>query len=378
MTMDKNIQTIITDEHIEKLISETSSPTFLMRMEEFVSFMEQPIGDRKLIDILNDILAYPINNSILDDSEILTLTKAKKLVQSFYATFNEEVGARVKDILSNNDPEVKLAITENSESTSTGNVNHSGMDTYITLNCTYNNTLYGSIVLAHETGHALSNNLTILAKLTQKMIATSSPSTYNSYLKNRKKFSALKPLTRDAVGEIESHIFEDLYCDFLREHDIISEEYLENFKNTRAMSLYNNILTLIEDYTYIKNLDFPIDKDKITKKISSSGIPLGHIQDFTKRFNKHGFMFQHRIRYVIGEIIATDWMNKYNSAPTQRTKSQMKHRLVEYLDKCYSHDIESACSQLLKKEFSTVVQDFTKAHEYTDSLKEDYNEQNLL
>ena len=333
--------------HIDKLKIETSSPEFRKRMEEFVSFMEQPIDGRRFIDALRDIVSQPVRFTKLDNIENLTLDEAKELVASFYASIDSNTGERVAQILNNNDPQVNLAIVEDTDVTPKGNVNHSGMNQYVTLNCTYDNTIYGSIVLAHETGHSISNNLTILAKLSQKMAQTPSSAIFESYLQHRRRLSSLKPLNRDAVAEIESHIFESLYCDYLLQQGVIDEEYIDNFQDMRQASLYNNILTLLEDYTCIKGLRYPITQENLQEQLTRSELPIGHIQDFLRRFEDKGFMFQHRIKYVIGEIVSTNWINKYHTTSSQRTRSQMKHRLLTYLDKCYSYDVESACKQLL-------------------------------
>ena len=369
---------MVNNTHIEKLLNYTTSPEYMKRMREFVLFMEQPIGKKRFIHILREIISQPNRYATIDNSQTITLQQAKTMIVDFYRLFDIEIGNRVAHILNNEDNHIRLNITEDPQAIPSGNVKHADMDTFITINCIFDNTIHGSTVLAHEIGHAISNNISILAKLSAKMAQTNKSSTYTSYSNHKDRLSSQKPLYRDAIGEVESHIFETLYYDYLLDKEVISNAFYDNLLSIRQNSLYNNILILLEDYQCIKNLRYPISMHNVNNRIHESKLPLGHIQDFLNRFEDNGFMFQHRIKYVIGELVTANWIDKYHATHTQRARSQMKHRLISFLNKSYAYDVDSACMQLLKQDFATITHEYAKTPRHNFLSKENNNEQTLL
>ena len=367
---------MLTEQFIKKLKQTTSSTHFRKRMEEFVYFMEQSIGGERFIDVLQKIaFSYPLYTTTQGSDRVYNASDVQALALDFYQDFDSSLGIRAEAILSNNNPQIHAELSDSY--TSHGYVNHCDNNDYITLRCELDNSISSSIILVHELSHALSNNLTILAKLSKKLINSKDESVSRTIKNHIRNLSCLKPIRRDAVGEIESHIFELLYCDYLLQKGLVSEDYVHSFHNLNQVSMYNNILTLVEDYTCIKSITYPINKMNLETNLAKSNISLGHLTDFYNRFMDIGFMFRHQLRYVVAEIIATDWFDKY-SLSSPRTQSNMRTRLKKYLDSCYNQDVESACKLLLKKNLSTSVQDFIKIKNRSIITKDDYEEQKLL
>lgn len=224
-----------------------------------------------------------------------------------------------------------------------------------TTNLRFYINLYGDlndyITTAHEISHALSasmqnlslNNYDPHAKLTEK-----------SYEK-------------DCMCEIESHITEKLFVEYMHNKKIFSDQDVKNYNDDVKEDMYFHSRLLSEELKIISVLPPALT----IKSLSGYYENLKKSEDarLMRRFKRmcqgySNYNCYYVYRYFVAKIVADQWYKEYQSSPPQKQQN-MLNTFQNYLEKTDQLNIESACQMLMGKNFETI------ASNYINDLKQD-------
>jgi len=244
-------------------------------------------------------------------------------------------------------------------------------------------TFYGIINLAHESAHVINGHYTKFSKLINKQNKI-----INKFGKDSKEFQnfdfqlykfinkATQPL-RDCITEIETHIVENLFLEFALNKNLISPEDKESYYRLNINSMRRDIAIILQEnyiysaIRYIKECNNDTNNELTEKEyleLKEELISVNH-HDFIDRLNfiskrrKNNDLInncKYKFRYIVGNIFATVWIDKYKNS-----KKQEKQKMLEdyklFLLNNHNYDLDSAMELLLPNEtFETTVNKFVK------------------
>lgn len=274
-----------------------------------------------------------------------------EIVKDFYKKLSPTLSQKVESIFDKNNPDYKVNIITDPSDKRHGKsrVGHSGNNTYLDVQIGLDGTVEGLRVAAHETSHALS------AHQTKKVEVVKEQDEH----KLMDFIRSLGEYPRDCIGEIESHIIEYLFMEYLVDKGLISTDDFKNFETGRHNSFLHNIDLIREEYLILSNVSCPITNDSFEKFVKGMNTPLIKTNKFKSLMNRSKLMAercpeyntqddysQYRYRYVVGEIVSSLWYENYCQS-SKEEKQEMIDKFVDYLSHTDTLELNGACNQLL-------------------------------
>ena len=323
----------------------------------FLRFLtETDDQDVSILDLIEQLGRSISVSSHKKEKEIdLTEKEIKDIIKEFYGRF-PRLKEDVEKILDNTHPNF---IDENGNSTihierqkggevSTGSVVHSGRHEYLNLELYLNGSVNDLTTIAHELAHAVSAHHTKKIEAVKENIP-------------QEEFDKLthSSFARDCIVEIESHIIERLFNRFLMKKGILNEEDVKAYENGELISLLNEINLIREELDIIKQLPCPITEKSLTELVDK----LNRDKNFRrieglKTMHDTNKNSKHMFRYVVGRVVSSVWIKRYEECSTKEEKRKMLTTFENYLSKTHKLDLDSACKKLLGQDFTAAVEDY--------------------
>ena len=312
-------------------------------------------GGKSAIERIREIRKKSDNFQTYNNEKKLNLSQDEllEIVKNFYKQLSPSIGEKVDSILNkenpNSDYKLEIVTDPNNEKFGRSNVSHSDRNQYLNVNISLDGSVEGLRVTAHEMSHAISGHQT-------KKIELLKQNDENKFLD---LINSLGKYDRDCIGEIESHIIEYLFMQYLVDNNIISNADFKTFEVIRHNSLLNNLDLIREEYLVLNGLSCPITTnsfEQFHKKINTPFIKTNKYKSLMNRSkfmaernidnNTNNHYSQYRFRYVIGEIVSTLWFEKYCKSSKEEQQEMIKS-FEKYLSKTDSATLETACSELI-------------------------------
>lgn len=312
-------------------------------------------GKMSAIDCLREIRKESEGFKKIYKEKLFNLSEDEliKIVKDFYKQLSPTLSQRINSILDKENPnpyyKVQIITDSNDPRRKNSRVKTSDDNKYIDVQIGIDGTLEGIRVATHELSHAISGrNLKTIELIKQNN---------NKSLKDY--YHSLNDPQRDCIGEIESHIIENLFMEYLLDNNIISNEDYKNFENKRHNYLLDNLDLICEEYQILDNVSCPITVDSFNhfvKKIKTPFIKTDKYKSLMNRCkfmaerkeenNTHNHYSKYRFRYIIGEIVSNLWFEQYSKSSKEQ-KQEMIKNFEAYLSKTDTSTLDSACHQLV-------------------------------
>ncbi len=340
------------DEFVEKLNEKCKK----VQAHGFKNYLHDAVyGGKSAINRLKEIRTECEDFLPIEQEKQLNLSQEKllEIVKDFYRTLSPSLSQKVDSILNkeNPNPDYKVEIIEDKNDKRFGRsfAEHSNRNSYIYIQISLDGTVEGLRVAAHELSHAMSSQHTKKTDL----IKQNDENKFIDFINSLGKYD------RDCIGEIESHIIEYLFMEYLVNRGIISNDDFKNFESIRHNTLLNNLDLIREEYDILSHVGCPITAKSFERFVKRLQSPFSKKERFkyvmnrsrfmaerNKEDNTHNAYSQYRFRYVIGEIVSTLWYDQYCQA-NKTEKQEMIKKLEDYLSKTDSITLSSACPELV-------------------------------
>lgn len=346
---------------------------------------DKAIRGQSLIDILLDLelvvpnikVPHNINKRMSDEL-------GKKMVLEFFDRLGLKTEA--ESIIEGSNPMFETHILHKSGHGSC--VQHKGTDKKLAFFVDLNGTLEGVSTLAHELAHALCGHYIKFAEILKaqneiiekfgepsKELDDFEHNVFGKFMESQSTYS------HDSICEIESHIIEKLFMNFLLEKNTITNEdyeiFLQNLDNSYRCNLSlifeeNTIYSIIRDVkSKTKNNDQKLTMEEF-KKVHKKLKTIHHYNDHMLKLkliseresigkqNEHS---QHRLRYVVAEIVSTVWMERYINS-NKIEKQEILKNFKDYLQNSEKYDIFSVLSVLMPgTKIEDIIDEFKQIHQ---------------
>ena len=330
---------------------------------------ETRIAGKTLIDIVRDLHALPVGGKHVESRSLgLAQEEQFDLIKEFFNGLDADLGRRVESILDNKNKRYKVQFINEKNS----HAGHSEENNYIDIVIFLNDHIKNLVDFPHELAHAISGYNTEIIKLVEQIKEAEKSKDKNRIDQARQRFwdftDSLGKFDKDCIGEIESHIVERLFYRFLIKKNLITDEDYQNYRIGEMNSFLNNLTEILEEFEIINNLPDPIsyesaldyvkklmDEDSINSKRLLNRLYMMASPDKKKTAVRAKWA----MRYIVGEIVSSEWFDKYEQADCKE-KVEMKKRFVEYLLKTAELKVEDACQFLLNKRFGDLIEDFVE------------------
>ena len=248
-----------------------------------------------------------------------------------------------------------------SEKGGKSSVGHSDHNSYLEFNVCKNGTIADLRTTAHEISHALSGHH---KRLIDGIKQGASQKELDKLTKN-------KGFSRDCIGEIESHIIERLFNQFLLEKGILTEQDLKDYDNLQKLSILSETNLIREESDILMRLPHPITKEslqKLTSSLKKEGqtILLERIEKMHDDDKSSPYMF----RYIVGRMVADQWMKEYLKTIYQEDKLK---KFELYWDNTDKVGLNDACDHLLEIDANAVVEIYL-----LDCMEENFDDENEI
>ena len=376
----------------ENFLNNFNAETDLVHPLSFNEFINSDqINNQSLIDILLDLEKYvssqPVPKNInkkIDDET------AKNLVLEFFDSFGLKDVA--EQIIDGKNPLFNTQIDKNLNRSSVG---HQGEQPQINFKVGLNGTIESVSTLAHELAHALCGHYTKMAELIKeqneiiakfgnpsKELENFKQTKFNKFIQSQNKYS------HDCICEVETHIVEKLFITFLANKGIINQNDVDVFLQGMDNSFRNNLIVIFEEntiYSQIRKIKAKTHnkEEKITnvefKKLHKKLSKIHHYKDHMHRLifisrrsspkvNEHDTYSQHRLRYVVAQIISTVWMKRFINS-NEIEKQEMLKNFKDYLQNSEKYDIFSVLSVLMPgTKIEDIIDEFKQIHQTKNNL----------
>lgn len=328
------------------------------KSHEFLRFITEPdSNDISLLDLLAQVEnTIKFKPSRLDRDFQLTEQSISNCMNEFFSLYLPKKSEQVKQILdkkhlyfTDQDGMVHVNfIPVKQGDFHSSNVGHSGRNSFLEFNVYIHNSLDDLRTTAHELSHAVSSHHQHLIEMYRS----------NASMQEIDKYTQ-KCFARDCVGEIESYIIEKLFNNFLLMKGLYSKEDLNNYENQQQASLLNEINLIREERDIIKNLSCPVSFESLDYLVGE--LQENNCNRLIERIEKmhndkkcSSYMF----RYVVGRVVADQWMKRFEKAHDQQTQIEMLDKFQNYLDNTHEYSLDSACENLLGHNFNCVVENY--------------------
>jgi len=347
---------------------------------------DRGINNKSIIDILLELeKEVQLQDVPKNINKRITFYTAKNLVLEFY----EKLGLKlpVEEIIEGKNPIFKTIIDKSIGHSSVG---HHGDETQINFQVGFNGTIESMLTIAHECAHAICGHYSSLAKLIDeqnqiiakfgnpsKELEDFNQNKFDKFMKSQGIFS------HDCLVEIETHIVENLFIEFLINKGTITNEDAKIYHQGKNNSFRNNLKLIFEEntiYSLIREIKsktnskdetISADEFKILHKELSK---IHHYNDHMHKLifisrrtspqvDEAGSYGQYRLRYVIAEIISTVWMERFLQS-NKKEKAEMLKNFKEYLQNSEKYDIFSVLSVLIPgTKIEDVIDEFKQIHQ---------------
>ncbi len=331
----------------------------------FLRFLTEPdTNNTSLLDLIAQVEDTIIFEQSKHDRDIqLNEQNISNCMNEFFSLYMPQKAEQVRQILnkthpyfidSNGGTHVNFISVKKGDNHSSS-VGHSGRHTFLDFNVYIHNSLDDLRTTAHELGHALSSHHQHLIEMIRSNVPEQEIDKYTQ-----------KSFERDCVGEIESHIIERLFNRFLVKKGLYTNEDLENYEKGQQASLLSEINLIREERDIIKSLPCPVSYeslDRLVKDLQNNN--QNRLVDRVKKMHDDDKCSSYMFRYVVGRIVADQWIRNFEKATNHQTQVEMLNKLQVYLDKTHKLTLDSACEDLLGQDFACVVEDYitTKTNE---------------
>ena len=351
------------DNHVIDVINNKNSQVAAHEFNEYLHHAH--FAGKSVIEVLKD-LRFNSNEIIRLPKEKnlnLSLEEQEKVVIDFYTTLNAELGKKVEVIISKQDNRYIYNFTSSRKCE--GNTGFRGSSTKkIHIDVISDGSVLGLRMLAHELAHGIS------AEKTTAYNVTNNSGDVKSYFKRLGLFNV------DSISEIETHIIEYLFMDYLLNCNIINQQDYNLFLQNRQNSFTKHLNTNIEESFVLDNLprNFNMqDLEKFTNKLGKGIIKSKKYHKIMKRlifdFNRDpnkGYS-QYDFRYVVGEIVSTNWYKQYLQSNTQEQQEMIK-KFIDYLSKTDSLELSDACKLLLNTSIGDTVTNYQQNMQNSNTI----------
>ncbi len=327
----------------------------------FLKFITKPYKDNiKVIDLISKVekSIKPMPNNY-DREFILNEQILSTYMNEFFSLYIPHKAEQVRAILDKTHPffidsdggEHINFIYEGQNFSHSSNVNHRGRRSFLELNVYMHNSYDDLRTTAHEISHALSSHHQYLIKMIRSNATKSQIDKY-----------AQKDFRKDCIIEIESLITEQLFNEFLVKKGLYTNVDLENYENGQQTSLLNEVNLIREETDIMENLSYPVTYESLNKLIHNLQKDKQDrlIDRIDKMHNDSGKHSAYMFRYVVGRVVANQWMKRFNETQSKQTKYEMLETFQNYLDRTYELTLDNACEYLLGQDFTKTVEDFIK------------------
>lgn len=342
----------------KKYAQELDSKCARVNAHGFLRFLTEPdINNISLLDLMNqvgNVISYkPVKHDRYID---LNEQNISKCMIEFFSMYMPQKLEQVRQMLNKTHPyfidsngvsHVNF-IPVNPGDSHASSVGHSGRHSFLEFNVYIHNSLDDLRTVAHELGHALSSHHQHKIELIRS----------NASQQEIDKFTQMN-FAKDCVGEIESHIIENLFNRFLVKKGMYTEADLENYERSQQASLLNEINLICEERDIIKNLPCPISYESLENLLNylqanNQNVLIERVKKMHDD-NKHS---SHMLRYFVGRIVAEQWIKKFDNAPSPQAQLEMLNNFQSYLSRTHELDLDSACEDLLGQNFNCIVEDY--------------------
>lgn len=292
-------------------------------------------------------------------------------VNEFYSKYFPDKAEEAKHILNKTHPyfidkdgnsHINFVVTQKGDPRSSC-VGHSRRNEFLDFNVYIHGAIDDIRATAHEVSHALSNH----HKHKIDLIRSDAP---------QKEFDDFVRMdfNKDCVGEIESLITEKLFNKYLLEKGIYSENDIENYNRQQNTSLLNETNLIKEERDILRFLPCPVTYESLNKLVENlyndgREVLMDRVGKMHDGQNSSSYMF----RYVVGRVVSDQWIKKYDSLQDKDAQNEMLKNFQIYLDKTGELDLNSACKELLDKDFACIVEDYVK--DRVNEREEDYDDE---
>ncbi len=348
----------------DKVVAEIDRKCAMVNAHDYNDYLHNSsFGGNSIIDTVKEIrasLSY-IHDNLEEVDLDLSVEAQIKIVIEFFKSFDAELGKLVESLLTGKDKRFEINIS-NCSGEPSGNVATYNNSKNLHLNVKTDGTVHGLRILAHEVAHAISG------------FKTQSYAVLNSNNPNEEQnfFHHLGQYDVDSIGEIESHIIELLFMEYLLDKDMISQKDYQKFLSKRNNSTLNNCNTIIEESYILDNIPKPMTLTKINILALKMG-GLVKTKKYSTIMNRLIFMFQRQdnsgyseydFRYIVGEVVSKKWLRAYDKSNHQE-KEQMKRDFKNYLLSTHKQTLSSACQNLLNRGIGETFNSYISTNELT-------------
>ncbi len=326
---------------------------------DFLLFLTEPDVDNvSILDLISQVNAVLKFKPSKHDKDISLNEKIiSNYMNEFFSIYMPQKAEEVKQILNKTHPffidsqggtHINFIQVQQGDAHSSS-VGHSGRKSFLEFNVYIHNTLDDLRTTAHELSHALSSHHQHLIEMLRANAATKEIDNYTA-----------KRFEKDCIGEIESYITERLFNKFLATKDIFSKQDFDNYENQQQALLISEINLIKEERDVIKKLSNPVTFKSLNNLIKTLQKENNQklLQRIEKMYNEKDKTSSYMFRYVVGRIVADQWINKFNNLHSNKKRKVMLNNFQEYLGKTHELDLNSACEFLLNKNFTNIVEDY--------------------
>lgn len=310
---------------------------------------------KSIIDIISKVKQSIRPEKYHNDRAINLDEKAlKEHMINFYTEYFPERADEVKSILDGTHP---LFIDREGNShvyferakkgvNQTSSVGSSGDDNYLDFYVYLHDSIDDLRTTAHELAHALS------AHHQQRVINARAGKKIDHHKKN---------FERDCVGEIESTIVEQLFNRYLKSEGLYTKDDLINYRRGYEHYISSIIDQIMEERDALNDIDFPLSthdlEEYVAKLIGSK--KWKEINRLRNMIIDPGHNCSYRFRYVVGLIVADQWIKKYAKS-NELEREIMLGDFEEHLMKTDILNLDDACMELLGKNFGQIAKDYIR------------------
>lgn len=340
----------------------------------FNSFINHKIDGKSIMDnlkIIQSLLEIEKLKNIKFDK---SYSEQINIVKEFYKTYFPSISETIDSIIDNKNPDYNVVLQLGKSVHSS--VGHSGFATKLNFVVGLDGSLEGMITLVHELSHAISAHHTETISQTKAINSKDLSNQekneliakFNEFCKHKSDFDI------DCIGEIESHIVENLFVQYLLDKKIISQENYDTYFLSRKISLNNNLNLIFEENEIISNLPCPITYESVLKFIQnkhnehSSNFKniINRLKIMSERDEKSGKHSKYMYRYVVGEIVSSVWFDKYLT--NLKNKKEMLDKFISYLSNTDKLNINSASEFLINEDFMNCINDYINLNEHNNEI----------
>lgn len=227
--------------------------------------------------------------------------------------------------------------------TKSSGVNHIPGNEFLNMMLCLNGNLEDYIAAAHEMSHALS------ASMQNSLISNQFYKDIDD--KNEDYFK------QDCICEIESHITEKLFCEYMYKKGKFNAEDCKNFNDKACEEQYFHSKLISEEEKIVSQIKYPITAKTLNELYNSLQQQKNY--HIVSRFKKMCYGYSdynscYVFRYFVAEVVADQWFKKYQSS-NDNEKQNMLNNFQDYLDKTTDLELDSACQMLLGQNFDKIA-----------------------